>query len=245
MAEMVESAARLPGWTLLKNPVTKSVRYVAPDGSNIGAYGYKTAFKYYEKTGVVPQSPLGTRHLFSKDKSNESRLQVEVPVSNSDDTLVLELPETKPTSSSRTKSGLFNAREISDGLATILVIVTSMIAVSTSLPEAQMTEQEVKAISIPLANIIERSKMNKTIGSLVVDKSDFLTLGYALFVYVDRVTSAAKEKRYANNQPFRNTQQAEAARPTAGVAGLNGHGPVPVPLRPTPTGLRGYTGNGQ
>lgn len=247
---LMESAARLPGWTLIRNPDTKSVRYRTPKGIEVGQWAYKSAFKHYQKTGIAPDEPLGERWKkyqkndgpYSSNKSGSSILSAELPVADSDETLTIELPEPKPAPASRTKSGLFTSRELSDGFATILVILTSMIAMSLTLPAAQMTDAEVKAIAIPLANIVERSKYNKTIGTMVVGKSDYLTLGYALFTYINRVTDAAREMRDAKRSG--NAQQAQGYSP----AGTNGHGTgaagPTVALRTAPSGLRGFTGNG-
>jgi len=245
---VTESPARVPGWTLIRG-LQKGVRYRAPDGTEVGAWAYNTAKKQYDKTGMPPQSPIGTGwQRFQKTGSVSSHkspvyeeLVASIPIGD-DDEISLALPEVKPTANSRTKSGLFNAKELSTGLNAVLVIATSLIAVALSLPEAQMTETEVRAISIPLANIIERSKYNKTIGALIVDKSDYLTIGYTLYIYIDRVANAAKEKRLG--QSAGNISQ--ATQPAGGGVGLNGNGggsAVGVPLRPTPQGLRGITGN--
>lgn len=252
MTDRRESDARVPGWTLLKAP-GKGVRYRAPDGSEVGYYAYKSALTHYEKTGVAPQSPLGTRwmqyqkegaSIFSTDSHDKSSMRKEIPIPNSDDTLVLDLPDPKPTPSSRTKSGLFTAKELGDGSMTLLIILTSIIAMATQLPEAQMTEVELKAIAIPLGNIMERSKYNKEIGAIIVGKNDYLTLGYSLYVYIDRVGTAARvRKSNATYQPAGNAGQNQGY---AGVTGGNGNFGVAsgVPLRVTPSGLRGYTPNG-
>lgn len=253
-----ESDARVPGWTLLKAP-GKGVRYRAPDGSEVGYYAYKSALTHYEKTGVAPQSPLGTRwmqyqkdgaSIFSQGSHERTSMRKEINIPDTDETLVLDLPEPKSTPSSRTKSGLFSAKELSDGAITLLVILTSLIAVSTQLPEAQMSEIELKAIAVPLGNIVERSKYNRAVGSLIVGKSDYLTLGYALYVYIDRVSSAARErKQHATHQPIGNAGQAQGnyGAYTGTAAGVsNGNiGPLNgIALRAAPSGLRGYTPNG-
>lgn len=245
-----EGSARVPGWTLLKAP-GKGVRYRAPDGSEVGYYAYKSALTHYQKTGVAPQSPLGTRWMqYQKEGASifsgknhditavpEMRKEIHLP--GSDDTLVLDVPEPKLTSTSKSKSGLFSSRELSEGFQAILIIATSILAAVSQLPEAQMTDMELKAICVPLGNIIERSKFNKVVGNAVVGKNDYFTLGYALYVYVDRVSSASRERKYANNQSFGNAGQTQGYGP---VGGSNGNGPViGVPLRVTPSGLRNFT----
>lgn len=244
---VMESPARLPGWTLLRYPDRKGVRYRAPDGNEVGAWAYNTALSSYKKTGDPPQSPVGTSwKRFQNDAGVSSRkssvndeMMSFIDVPGTDESISLDLPKVSTTPASRTKSGLFTAKEMSEGIQTLLVILTSLMAVATSLPEAQMTENEVRAISIPLANIFERSKYNKVIGNMIVGKSDYLTLGYALYVYANRVAVAARERRDAN-QPIGPIGKVETA-PVPGT-GLNGNG-TGVPLRSAPSGLRGYTGN--
>ena len=246
---VLESPARLPGWTLLRYPDRKGVRYRAPDGNEVGAWAYNTALSSYRKTGDPPQSPVGTSwKKFQNNAGVSSRkspvndeMTSFIDVPGTDEAISLDLPQTRPTPASRTKTGLFTAKEMSEGIQTLLVILTSLMAVATSIPEAQMTETEVKAISIPLANILERSKYNKVIGNMIVGKSDYLTLGYALYVYASRVAGAARERRDAN-QSIGPLGKVETAPVPGTAAGLNGNG-AGVPLRSAPTGLRGYTGN--
>lgn len=247
-----ESPARLPGWTLLRNPDTKSVRYRSPTGVEVGQWAYKSAFKHYEKTGQVPNEPLGERwKKYQKDggssyqdKPASNILSSEFAVPNTDETVVLELPDPRPTPNSRSKAGLFTAREFADAFSTLFVILTSLIAVASQLPEAQMTDMEVKAISIPLANIIERSKYNKMVGSLVVGKSDWMTLGYALYIYFDRVSNSAKERRNAVRQSVGTSGTSPGYGPVGHTGSGNGTIPAGVALRTTPTGLRGITRDG-
>lgn len=237
-----ESPARIPGWTRLKQD-TGSSFYRAPDGSTVGQWVYAKAFDSYRKTGVAPQTPPGEKWRQMRRPSSRpspkkeeqfEELVTTIPVGDDGETIALEMPEVKQ-SAHKTKSGLFSAKDISQGLSVVLVIVTALIAIATQLPDAQMTEAEVRAVSIPLGNIIERSRYNRTIGAMIVDKSDYLTLGYALYVYIDRVASAARERRA--NGPSQYTG------PATGNAG-SGNGAIPagVPLRPAPQGLRNVTG---
>lgn len=241
----------LPGWETIQQK-GKSTKYRAPDGNIVSYYGFRSAATHYKNTGIVPQSPLGTRWKsyqeqhnasFSGGKRDRSIIDADPHVSGeegSDDAFVLDLPEPRPTPGKRTSSGLFTSRELSDGFATILIILTSLMAAASRVPEAQMTETEVKAISIPLANIVERSKYNKMIGMAVVGKSDYLTLGYALFTYINRVSDAQRERR--NNAQPSGTSQQNTGNGNGAVGGFNA-GNIGVPLRVAPSGLRGYTGN--
>lgn len=243
-----ESPAKMPGWTLLRNPDTKSVKYRSPDGYEVGPWAYKTSVKQYERTGIVPTSPVGTRwqayqkngNVSSRDSSANSITDAHIDIPIDDDNIQLSIPvEPKNTPASR-KSGLFTSRELSDGFQTVFVIVTSMIAMASQVPEAQMNDMELKAISIPLGNIIERSKYNRTVGNMIVGKSDYLTLGYASFLYLHRTGEAIGERR-KHGKSTSNTSQAAWQQGNNGNGNSAGNGPV-VPLRVAPSGLRGYTG---
>jgi len=234
-----ESPARIPGWTRLKQDSGSSF-YRAPDGSEVGQFVYKQAFEHYRKTGVSLQTPPGEKWRQMRRTSSGKTpakqetfedLVTNIPIGDEGESIALEMPESKP-STHKPRSGLFSAKDIGQGLSVVLVIITALLAIVTKLPEAQMTEGEVRAISIPLANIIERSRYNRTIGAMIVDKSDYLTLGYALYVYIDRVASAARERR-ANGPP-------QYASPTAGPTDGASNGAIPsgLPLRTTPAGLR-------
>lgn len=242
---ITESAARLPGWTLIRG-AQKGNRYRAPDGTEVGQWAYATALKQYQKTGLAPQSPVGENwKRFQKGAGSSTRnspvyeeLVTEIPIGD-DGSISLELPDIKSTPSRRTKSGLFSARELSQGASTILVIVTSLLAVASKMPEAQMTEQEVRAICIPLGNIIERSRFNKVVGAAIVDKSDYLTMGYALYVYIERVSTTSKERRLNTNA--QSTGYAQQPQPSSGLNGYSGASSG-IQLPVTPAGIRHFTG---
>lgn len=246
-----ESEARLPGWTLLRTiegGKVKSNRYRAPSGDEVGQWSYASALKHYQKTGVIPQSPLGnnwkkyTRTSSAKSPASKDAyedLTIEIPIDDNE-SIVMDLPESKPTPAKSTKSGLFNAKQLSEGLATILIIVTAMLAVMTKLPEVQMTEGEVRAVSVPLANIIERSRYNKVIGAAIVDKSDYMTLGYVLYTYIDRVGTAARIRRqHGANQPAGHTGPSQV--PGGSETGNNG-ATGGLSYKTAPSGLRNITG---
>lgn len=244
-----ESEARLPGWTLLRTiegGKVKSNRYRAPSGDEVGQWAYASALKHYQKTGVIPQSPLGNnwkkyaRTSSSKSPVNNAQyedLTIEIPIDDNE-SIVVDLPESKPTPAKNTKSGLFNAKQLSEGLATILVIATAILAVITKLPEAQMTESEVRGLSIPLANIIERSRYNKIIGAAIVDKSDYMTLGYVLYTYIDRVGSAARMRK-SHGEPTGYPGPTQV--PAGGGIGTNGS-TEGLSYKTAPSGLRNITG---
>jgi hypothetical protein len=243
---MPEKPARLQGWTRIIEPGKGSI-YRAPDGSVVGQWVYAKAFDHYRHTGVVLQTPPGDKwrqvRRPSSSKSTEKQehfeeLVAEIPVGDDGDSIYLDLPEKEP-SKKAPRAGLFSAKEMTQGIGVLLTIATTLIAMATSLPEAQMTEQEVRAISIPLASIIERSKYNRVVGMFVVDKSDWMTLGYVLYLYIDRVATAARLRRESGTQQsVRPAAQAPAAAGNNGAGTIIGTG---LPLRPAQAGLRNIT----
>lgn len=233
-----QSDARVPGWKIVRSDGSSTVRYLSPNGTEVGAWAYNTVYKHWQKTGTVPQDPIGDRYKFFQKRTpsspiNNHTISGDIGVNDDPDTesvIPIPIPEPKNTSSTR-KSGLFSSRDLSSGFASLLVIMTAIVAQATQIPEAQMTEVEVKAISIPLGNIVERSKYNKTIGNVIVDKYDWVQLGYALYTYIDRVGTAYGEKARANKKPTGNT---------GGVTGpqdnnSNGYNPG-ISLRPASKG---------
>lgn len=237
---MPETAARIPGWTLISEK-GKGNLYRAPDGNVVGAWVYTKAFDHYRKTGVALQTPPGSKwrntQRTSSRKSSDTVEQfedmvTEIPVGDDGESISLELPEPKQ-SAHKPRAGLFSSKELQQGFAVVLVIATTLVAVVTRLPDAQMNEAEVRAISVPLSNIVERSKYNRVIGNIIVDKSDYVALGYALYVYVNRVAESSRLRRETN---YAGPAQAPATNAANGYGA--GTGGIGVPLRTTPAGLR-------
>ena len=240
---MPEKPARLQGWTRIQEPGKGSI-YRAPDGSVVGQWVYAKAFDHYRKTGVVLQTPPGDKwrqtrrtssHTAPEKQEHFEELVAEIPIGDDGESIYLDVPEKEP-SAKKPRAGLFSAKEMTQGIAILLTMVTTILAMATTIPEAQMTEQEVRAISIPLASIIERSKYNRVIGMFVVDKSDWMTLGYVMYLYLNRVATAARERR---TNAISQTTGVAPATPVAGSNGTTrGTG---VPLRPASAGLRNIT----
>lgn len=233
---------RLPGWVAVREPGSTTRKYMSPSGDIVGSWAFSSAKKHWERTGVVPQEPLGTswkKHQKSNATSsstkhpNKDEEVFELPIPGTDEVIPIELPEPRNTTASHRRSGLFTSKELSTGFQSIFVIATSIVAMATSVPGAQMTDLEVKSVSIPLGNIVERSNYNKVIGQLVVDKSDWLQLGYALYMYTYRVSSEIRETKSVY-QPTGNAQQ---NKQSDSAAGINGTRPS-VFLRPTSEGIR-------
>lgn len=243
MADIVESPARVPGWTLIRSG--KSNKYRAPNGDIVGDYSYRRIYNEYKRTGVAPQSsgrnssaPFSSHESSTNTISGTINEPPRLDVWQPDEPVRLDMPAPKPTPATKTAAGKYSAKDLSIGLQTALVIITSIVAVALQVPEAQMNEQEVKAIGIPLANIIEHSRYNQTVGRLVIGKSDYALLGYALYQYVDRVTIALREKKYGPQ-----SKPAGANQPPQQPGAGNGATPSApgVPLHYAPTGLRGFT----
>lgn len=246
MPYATEAGAKVPGWTRLK--VGRASKYRAPDGQVVGSWAYSSVLKHWQRTGEALKSPLTQKAGIQGSISTQNYQDNSDDINGLDfsspqppEPRIVEIPEAKPTPASKTAKGLFTARQLSEGYATALILVTSIVAVALSLPEAQMRENEVKAISIPLANLTERSRYNRMVGSIIVEKSDYLVLGYALYQYVDRVTTALRE-RNGNAGPVGNAPQAQGTGPN-GATGVNGTGGVPLPY--ASKGLRGIVGNAQ
>lgn len=257
MGGTTETDARVPGWKLVREP-GRSHKYLSPDGQLIGDWAYRRVYQHYQRTGEASQSPIratgradrqppkqtGTYVPYSHPESipglildapqPQQQSRHEVPPQQFDN---IELPEPKLTPSGRTAQNKFSAKEISLGVQTLFILVTSILAIASHISDVQMTELEVKAIAIPLANIIERSKFNQTIGTLVVGKSDYIMLGYALYSYMDRTTTALREKRHGFQEPAGTNTAFEGAA----VRGNGYTGTPGAAIKYSPSGLRGIT----
>lgn len=232
--EITEGPAKVPGWYIIKEG--QSVKYKSPDGEIVGPVRYRRVYNHWKATGeIIGLPPSGNpKQQVSFSSFNSSKTQDYVPDYTSttfqpqeaqpEEPSILsqiELPVASPTPARKTPSGNFAAKELSIGLQTVLVIGTSIIAMMTKLPEAQMQKNEVQAISVPAANLIERSKYNKVIGSMIVGQSDWLMLGYSTFAYVNRVGDAIREKRQ-HNELLKSTGHTQPITGSGTTAG-NGH----------------------
>lgn len=232
---MSETDALVPGWTRFKQGKTQ--KYRSPDGTVYGYWAYSKVYRHYRNTGETLDVPPGPRYGGQQRNTSSQPHSEDISwLDNEPETgFKIEMPEPKPTPSGKTAKGLFTAKQLSEGFGTGLIILTSIAAAATRVPEIQMRENEVKAISIPLGNITERSKYNATIGKLLVDNSDYAIMGYALYQYIDRVSTAINERKQANG-PIRNDSQV-ASGGQSGISNGNGYGPAPLPY--SPKGLRG------
>lgn len=134
-------------------------------------------------------------------------------------------------------------KELADGIYVSLAIITSVIALLIQVPEAAMTDQEAKTISIPAANLLAKSKLNERFGRLIAGSGDWQMLGYALYLYGQRVVTAMSMRGGGGGTQYRpQPQPSPAPAPSS-----NGHSPVQGASMPYrfqgPVDLRGIGGN--
>jgi hypothetical protein len=127
-------------------------------------------------------------------------------------------------------------KELADGLYISLTIVTSIVALIVGAPEINMTDMEAKAIAIPAANLIARSKLNERFGRMIAESGDWQLLGYAIWMYFSRVTEVIRAKN-AQRQPVNRQQYTPPIQ-------QNGHTPQPspAPAMPLNPGYKGPPG---
>lgn len=239
MAQSTESPARVPGWTLIRTG--RSNQYRSPNGKIVGDYTYRRVYKKWKSDGTVDQqfvdpAAQNVSAMHDSSTTGANTYNVEPPTLESwepDEAVRVELPQARSMPSPRTGKD-YAAKDLASGVGTVLIIFTSIVATLTQIPEVQMRENEVKAISVPIGNIIARSRFNRIIGGIVSDNADWIMAGYAFYSYMDRVTSAINARRQANGPAGPNSQNTQS--------GANGAAPIGVPLHYTPTGLRGIVG---
>lgn len=144
-------------------------------------------------------------------------------------------PKSKAT---RASAGKATSKELALAFETNLLILTSVVALFTGLPEVGMSEAEAKSISIPAANIFESSDLNKQIGKTIANSGDYSLLGYALYLYLFRVVTTHRSRQGVRPEPS-NNQTSNQGPGTGNGTGTSGTQGVPLPYRPG--GLRGFT----
>jgi len=140
-------------------------------------------------------------------------------------------PEPK-SKSTRASAGKATSKELALAFETNFLILTSIVALFTGLPEVGMSAEEAKSIAIPAANIFESSDLNKQIGKTIANSGDYSLLGYALYLYLFRVVTTHRSK--LNVQSQRPAAQAPEQGPATNGAG------AALPFKPA--GLRNFTG---
>jgi hypothetical protein len=155
----------------------------------------------------------------------------------------IDLPTAKPRTGSKPQGGRASARELSDSFQTTLLIATSLVALLLKFPDLGMTESESKGIAIPLANILEKSRLNERFGRMIANSGDYQLLGYALYLYLDRVTTAINVRRQnfaAAQQPSQPIDTTSATGSSSGLQPAAGNGyqstGANLPYAPTGTG---------
>lgn len=211
-------------------------KWRAPDGTVLMQKKYQDLVR----NGKIPQG----------SEIHEPDLEALEPASEEESWM----PEPKPKASrpQSANSQKANAKELALAFEVNLSILTSVIALLTSIPELEMHPEEAKGISTTAANLFESSSFNKQFGKLVANSGDYSMLGYAIYLYIHRVTLAIKERGGLQNasRPKR-TPQEKAASNGAGASGgagifAGGNGTTDVringaALHGRPAGLRGFT----
>lgn len=254
--------ARIPGWKMVTYE-NKSRRYISPwDNLSVGDSTYRKFYKHYAESGIMPKKEElpATARVFGSDDTEPKQAKENIPSSSyvpstsgqpaindssmaePEELLPFDMPEAK-SKPGRSSVKSANSKELSTALQFLMLISTSVIAMAVSIPDITVTETEAKAIAIPLANILEPTDFNKKFGRYIVGTNDYGLLGYALYAYLYRVSSAVREKRNAVSRPGQATQPATSTGnsssgtvPTTG-AGTNGA----APLRFSSEGIRGFT----
>lgn len=169
-------------------------------------------------TGSFPSIPAGQSGGTGNPSPNPSPNPSEQP------SLVTIEPTVRK---SKSAGGKASAKELYDGIHITLAIVTSIVSLVVGEAELAMTEQEAKNIAIPLSNLLLDSKINEKWGRAIADSGDYQMLGYALFLYLSRVTEAIKAKRGNTNvgifgRSKRQSEDVQRAAPATEPAAGNG-----------------------
>jgi hypothetical protein len=221
-----------PGWFRIKSD-SGAIRFRSPGGVEIsGRRYYELDSKF--RGSIIPESlilpPPKKPPIFYPQASTGSRQQSNQTARNQfiENEKPPELPEAKPRpSSGKVAPGKATAKELADSFITTLLIATSLVALATRFDDLAMTETEAKNISIPLANILERSDVNTRFGRLIASSGDYQLLGYGIYLYLDRVTKAVNQRREQNAHT--RTTASPNPTPTGGAgAPIGSPGPVSV-----------------
>lgn len=208
-------------------------RYRAPDGTLLTTSRYKQMIK----DGIIVQGSI----------IKEPEIEPVEP--ESDDTPWMPEPKPKASRPSGANSQKANAKELALAFDVNLSIITSILALVTSIPELEMTNEESTNISTAAANIFESSELNKKMGKLIANSGDYSMLGYALYLYIHRVMLSMRErggyasrpKRAAKEKAANNGAGAGVVTATAGDGGTTNIAIRGAALHSRPAGLRGFT----
>jgi hypothetical protein len=194
-----------PGWTKLQ--MGGSRRYRSPGGIEISADRFAKLVLKYKGQAFVPESDVlppneRNRPAFftsttrtkttNQEKATSNQKGVDQPKPNVSDG-VIDLPDATPRPG-RARGPKASAKELTDGIHITLSIVTSIVAMFVKESALAMTPQDATNIAIPMANLLYNSPLNDRFGRMIADSGDWQLLGYAIFVYLGRVSDSISQR---------------------------------------------------
>jgi hypothetical protein len=224
-----------PGWVKITSG--NSRRYRSPGGLDISAARFMLLAQRFRGQKYIPESDIPAKpstkpSTFFSGKTGASGSKSTHPdgttaKSEISDDKPIDLPEARPRVGSKPQGGRASARELSDSFQTTLLIATSLVALLLKFPDLAMNEAESKGIAIPLANILEKSRLNERFGRMIANSGDYQLLGYALYLYLDRVTTALNVRRQNFAAAQHSSQPIDIAstgQPSGGLQPAAGNG---------------------
>lgn len=151
----------------------------------------------------------------------------------------LNMPEPKLNSNrgGRPSGNSATTKELEAAFKINMIIVTSICSLLTGIPDIEMTQAEANAIAIPAANLFEKTDFNKRFGRMLAGSGDYSLLGYALYLYVHRVSLAINQRGGLFNGRSHKSTKREVRQPEPtnnGVAAdIHRGANLPVSLRAT------------
>jgi len=216
-----------PGWTRIQSGNTR--RYRSPGGLEVSNARWIILSQKYRGQKFIPEAeilpkpkPQPTSFFSTKTErvpSGQQKFMPETPSKQKEET-PLDLPDARPRVGSKPQGGRASARELGDSFQTTLLIATALVALLTKFPDLAMTEMEAKGIAIPLANILEKSKINERFGRMIANSGDYQLLGYALYLYLDRVGTAVNVRRNNVRQQFAQPVDTSSISNATGAGGV-------------------------
>lgn len=228
-----KDVAGYPGWKKLQMGTSR--RYISPGGVEISARRFMELSSKY-KNSFIPESDIlpsiGRKPFISDVSSTKSPKNqhshgpdLTDPGLSDQSLSELNLPEPK-SHTTKPRPGVATAKELADGVYITLSIVSSIVALLTKTPDLQMQDMEAKNIAIPAGNLIEPTDLNKRFGRMIAESGDWQLLGYAIWLYISRVTDVVKEKQRAAVKSTGATQPTTQTNVPADRGAANGNGYV-------------------
>ena len=236
MADIIDSKQEsleskgFPGWrkrTEKRSDGGNTYTYISPSGETYTKGGFQNLIRTKRIQKTVEQDPteVAADIQYSGNALEEDVVQWQSPA--------IEVKQKSLTKSSNEQA---TPSELTLTASMLLLVVTSLIAFFLRIPEAEMAPSESAAIATPIGNIVSSSNLNKKYGKYLRDSSDYVALGYSLYVYTHRVAVQVRSRReYEQRAGYNaNTGAAGHLHPGAqsnvtqfpsiarGIAGANG-----------------------